>query len=94
MNPMIPADRFWGKPLATMALQQGFPAMNFEIVNGRWCVNVFCGFEPDKESGYVATWKTISVQQFYKEALLFDDYWRQVRAKCRQYNIREQRVAV
>lgn len=86
MNPILPADRFWGKPLATMALQQGFPAMNFEIVNGRWCVNLFCGFS---DVDAMPTWTTISVQQFYKEALPADGYGLQLREKCRQYNIRE-----
>lgn len=88
MNPMIPADRFWGKPLAMMALQQGFPAMNFEIVNGRWCVNLFCGFS---EVDAAPNWKTIGVQQFYKEALLAEDYGLRVREKCRQYGIKQHR---
>ena len=69
MNPMLPADRFWGKPLATIALAQGFPAINFEIVNGRWCINLFCGVEYDIEEGAVTKWKTVTVQQFYKETL-------------------------
>ena len=58
----------------------------FEIVNGRWCVNLFCGFS---DVDAMPTWTTISVQQFYKEALLADGYGLQLREKCRQYNIRE-----
>ena len=86
MNPMFPADRFWGKPLATLALQQGFPAMNFEIVNGRWCINLFCGF---CDADFLPVWKTIGVQAFYKEALLMQDYGQKLREKCKPYKIRK-----
>jgi len=86
MNPTLPADRFWGKPLATMALAQGFPAMNFEIVNGRWCINLFCGFS---DADFLPVWKTIGVQAFYKEALLTQDYGQKLREKCKPYKIRK-----
>lgn len=52
----------WCLSLAQKALARGYPAMSLELRNGRWCINLFCGFKyTDK---LYAQWTTMSVQAF------------------------------
>jgi hypothetical protein len=70
MNPNMPINRSrWAKELAGMALREGLSAMNFELYNGRWCINIFGGFEIDDDYQSRAVWKTVTVQEFYKDVM-------------------------
>jgi len=70
MNPTLPADRFWGKPLATLALQAGYVGATFDIYDGRWYIFLFLGMVPNEDYGYTPSYIGIPVQEFYKSMLL------------------------
>lgn len=70
MNPMMPINTTrWSKGITELVQMDGYAVMNYEIHNGRWCANIFGEFVYDPDCGTRVTWKTISVQQLFREAL-------------------------
>lgn len=70
MSLTIPASRTkWTRGITLAAVHAGYAVMNYELYNGRWCVNVFCGFDLDADNIIAAKWKTETIQDFYKRVL-------------------------
>lgn len=70
MNAAMPISTSkWGLALAQKALALGYPAMNLEIREGRWHINLFSGFAYDSNKGVIAQWSGVTVQEFCKRMI-------------------------